>query len=232
MPPFGCSFLEGHFQHDQHREWSMKCYMVLPVGLAFLAVCLGCGTVHAQALTSYQSKDKPAISNWPAIPTQSQVNDIWRKLVALLSKHDGYVTKQEFEGEFGMQFERAIPDMGRLYHNAHQGKSWLLGASFIDGFHNGDDKPASSTMVYFRDDGPYGVASHNPCLDPKQVFDDLEKSGWKGSYNLNHHFELHAESTNELTRSSPYGYYTARVFALPNCVLEIIVADFGYNFSR
>lgn len=186
-------------------------FSVIPVALTVG----GCATV---------AHDRVRPNPWPAIPSQQQVDDTWVKLLALINKHGGYVSRDDFEKTFEMAFDSSLPNRSHgTFHIAHQGKSWILDANVEDGIFDRNGVRASYLTVQFREFP--GKEAGSPCLSPEVVFNDLNRAGWQGTNNPNIHLEMHADSWTILRRKSVSGDYVARVWSYPRCVLDISVGE-------
>jgi hypothetical protein len=162
--------------------------------------------------------------SWPTVPSGSQVSDVWVTLLALINKHGGYVSRDDFETTFDMTFENdANNRSGATFHNARQGRSWILDGTLEDGIFDSHGKPASYLVVQFRD--IVGKKAANPCLSPEAIFKDLNRSGWQGAYDPSRHLEMHADGWTILRRNGKSGDYVARVWSSPICVLSVSVGQ-------
>jgi len=175
----------------------------------------GGSVVRAQTLTS----DTERQSTWPANPSQAQVDDIWSKLVLLLSKHDGYVSLDNFQAVFGMKFGKGTPNgLGGIFYSTHQGKDWLLTTGLTIKPYGKKGAVSSSLGIDFKVSYLLGTARINPCLSTQKAFDNLIKSGWSGSFAPELNWVM-------LSRNGPYGEYVATVHYTRTCIFSVTVSN-------
>jgi hypothetical protein len=121
-------------------------------------------------------------------PSQEVQIKIWKKLVALVSEHNGSVDPHEFEQTFGVKFTKLKDEV--LKHGAvvketymiRPNPSWPLQTNLQIFKKTGAliGQATSGLEVFFRD--KYSVPdTAAPCLQIAQIFDDLRKYGWTTS---------------------------------------------------
>lgn len=189
----------------------MKREVSLAISNVVVLASLAGPVVQAQGTPSSVSPEKVDDTTWANVPTQAQIDDIWSKLVGLIAKHGGYVSKEEFEETFGVRLRSAEPSRtSGSFYSAHQGVNWVLTIGLTDQIRVKEGGGGSNLSIDFEDERPWKQRkSDYPCLSKETVVDDLVKSGWRSEGE-----EL--GQWNRFSRASFHGSYVARLMFVPS----------------
>lgn len=189
------------------------------------AVCLPVITGSVMADDTHPIS-KPSPSPHPSL---LQEKEAWKRVIQLVSLHDGYISPSEFERIFKVHLEdrgtETIDGGGVLQHtySSPPQSDWPFYSNVFE-FTSKDETRWSLVGIDFRDQFELSGLTV-PCLNITPLLEELDRAGWKNSGTPSSG-NRHAPVPLSVSAVNPHTPYVVRLVTDPDkCLNKVVIVN-------